>query len=529
MQKRVKKAKKRAQRGATFTPRVARNRNIDMSHTPVTPPFAYRPADSITHLIKSKYDMVKQFNADLHNQEVRNMDLEKDISDILHKRDMANKRAEDLNVRKREALQSKLKAEQEEEIARIEFDKFKDNLTTRHSRDLWRARHNAMADRYMAEMTLKTEQLQQQLQTEGLKHDLDKFTWEGMYDTDDDGNEVLKEGAGRLKDLGIDIHVGERELIRQRREYEAKKLVREKERELEALKLENAKIQGRLNMEKDPHFIRLLADKRKAERTLTRLQANHEMDRKSDAVRRDINRTNVQIAKLRAESEEPSAELVQQRRDAARELAVAKEQREIAAKKLRLDREIAEMNAQIGEVGRLDQEITEKRQQVADAQKHLRKLKEYESLDEQLAAATHDYNEKTRNMLDRMDHWARELNPIIPDPQRTELFHSTDPTYRMGILINGVRAAVGQRDEYVNRLEQFFTHVNTMRHDEGFRRAVEGLIGPVREQLNQLAVEDDVAVAHNLLAALAQDPMPSSARFMEPMGLRPEHREPQQL
>ena len=428
------------------------------------------------------------------------MDLEKDISDILHKRDMANKRTEDLNVRKREALRSKLRAEQEEEVARIGFDEFKDNLTAKHSRDLWRARHAAVADRHMAEMNLKTEQLQQQLQTEGLKHDLDKFTWEGMYDTDDDGNEVLKEGADRLKDLGIDIHVGERELIRQRREYEAKKL-----------------------------FIRLLADKRKAERTLTRLQANHEMDRKSDAVRRDINRTNVQIAKLRAESEEPSAELVQQRRDAARELAVAKEQREIAAKKLRLDREIAEMNAQIGEVGRLDQEITEKRQQVADAQKHLRKLKEYESLDEQLAAATHDYNEKTRNMLDRMDHWARELNPIIPDPQRTELFHSTDPTYRMGILINGVRAAVGQRDEYVNRLEQFFTHVNTMRHDEGFRRAVEGLIGPVREQLNQLAVDEDVAVAHNLLAALAQDPMPSSARFMEPMGLRPEHREPQQL
>ena len=500
-----------------------------MSHTPVTPPFAYRPADSITHLIKSKYDMVKQFNADLHNQEVRNMDLEKDISDILHKRDMANKRTEDLNVQKREALRSKLRAEQEEEVARIRFDEFKDKLEAEHSVDLWRLRHRAAVDHYKAVADLKQEQMFQENETAALKHDLDRFMWEGMYDTDDDGNMRLKKGADRLEKNGIMIYVGERELIRQRREYEAKKLVREKERELEALKLENAKIQGRLNMEKDPQFIRLLADKRKAERTLTRLQANHEMDRKSDAVRRDINRTNVQIAKLRAESEEPSAELVQQRRDAARELAVAKEQREIAAKKLRLDREIAEMNAQIGEVGRLDQEITEKRQQVADAQKHLRKLKEYESLDEQLAAATHDYNEKTRNMLDRMDHWARELNPIIPDPQRTELFHSTDPTYRMGILINGVRAAVGQRDEYVNRLEQFFTHVNTMRHDEGFRRAVEGLIGPVREQLNQLAVEDDIAVAHNLLAALAQDPMPSSARFMEPMGLRPEHREPQQL
>ena len=142
------------------------------------------------------------------------MDLEKDISDILHKRDLANKRTEELNVRKREALRSKLRAEQEEEVARIEFDKFKDELTTKHSRDLWRIRHRAAIEQYKAAVDLKTDQMFQENETAGLKRDLDRFMWEGMYETDADGNMRLKKGADRLQKNGIEIYVGERELIR---------------------------------------------------------------------------------------------------------------------------------------------------------------------------------------------------------------------------------------------------------------------------------------------------------------------------
>ena len=63
IKKKVKKAKKRIKKNATMTPQVARNTRADAAKYPAYTPFAYRPADSPTHILKSKNDLVKITNA----------------------------------------------------------------------------------------------------------------------------------------------------------------------------------------------------------------------------------------------------------------------------------------------------------------------------------------------------------------------------------------------------------------------------------------------------------------------------------
>ena len=86
IKKRVKKTKKRMRKNATLTPQVARNTKADASKYAPYPQFAYRPADSPAHILKSKNDLVKLINTDIHNEMIRTLELETDISKLQHQR-----------------------------------------------------------------------------------------------------------------------------------------------------------------------------------------------------------------------------------------------------------------------------------------------------------------------------------------------------------------------------------------------------------------------------------------------------------
>ena len=66
IKKKVKKIKKRMRKNATLTPQVARNTRGDANKYAPYPQFAYRPADSPTHILKTKNDLVKIINQDIH-------------------------------------------------------------------------------------------------------------------------------------------------------------------------------------------------------------------------------------------------------------------------------------------------------------------------------------------------------------------------------------------------------------------------------------------------------------------------------
>ena len=539
MRRRVKRVRRRVREGTTFTPQVARNYRMDMWRTPATPQYAYRPADSMTHMFRTKYDMIHQFNADLHQQEIRNIQAETEISKLQHQRKMAEKKTREYEREKILALQDKLAAEHAEEEARLEYKKEKKRLTSEHQAEMRNMRLDHERNRFKSEIAdekarfLQEEimQLDKELFKRNLdatKHDVKRFLWEGMYTTDENGEKVMKWDAKPFYDAGLNVEVGEREVLRQRAEWEAEKLVRDNERQIAAIKSENKKLLGQINLEKDPTYRRLLAERELAGRTLKKLQLEHERERQNDRVRGEIHRYQTQVARLKADSKEPSPELVQKRDEAIKELAAAKEQHNIAAEKLRLTRQIVEMQAQIGDPSQLDQQLKDKRQQLNDLDRQMRNVKRLESLDDQIAERLQDYNGSTASMLADVEHWIRELNPILPDAVRREISASTDPTYRMNLLLRGARIAAGQRDQYYDRLRAFLSHVNEMRHDEQFRRDTQAVISRARAQMDQVSGEQEVAVAHQLYATLVDDTAPSR-RFTEPTGLQPEHREPQQL
>ena len=71
------------------------NTRADAAKYPAYTPFAYRPADSPTHILKSKNDLIKIINQDLHNERIQTYELETDISRLQHQRDMAIKRKQE--------------------------------------------------------------------------------------------------------------------------------------------------------------------------------------------------------------------------------------------------------------------------------------------------------------------------------------------------------------------------------------------------------------------------------------------------
>lgn len=539
MRRRVKRVRRRVREGTTFTPQVARNYRMDMWRTPATPQYAYRPADSMTHMFRTKYDMIHQFNADLHQQEIRNIQAETEISKLQHQRKMAEKKTREYEREKILALQDKLAAEHAEEEARLEYKKEKKRLTSEHQAEMRNMKldhernyfKSQIADekaRFLQEEIMQLDKELFKRNLDATKHEVKRFLWEGMYTTDENGEKVMKWDAKPFYDAGLNVEVGEREVLRQRAEWEAEKLVRDNERQIAAIKSENKKLLGQINLEKDPTYRRLLAERELAGRTLKKLQLEHERERQNDRVRGEIHRYQTQVARLKADSKEPSPELVQKRDEAIKELAAAKEQHNIAAEKLRLTRQIVEMQAQIGDPSQLDQQLKDKRQQLNDLDRQMRNVKRLESLDDQIAERLQDYNGSTASMLADVEHWIRELNPILPDAVRREISASTDPTYRMNLLLRGARIAAGQRDQYYDRLRAFLSHVNEVRHDEQFRRDTQAVISRARAQMDQVSGEQEVAVAHQLYTTLVDDTAPSR-RFTEPAGLQPEHREPQQL
>ena len=281
IKKKVKKYKKRNRANATLTPQVARNTRADAAKYPAYTPFAYRPADSPTHILKSKNDLIKIINQDLHNERIQTYELETDISRLQHQRDMAIKRKQELETTKRERLKQKLEAEHDQVVAQRTYELYKKDELAKHKKALFDAQLEA--DKALFDLKMDSEQQlinakrheeitrfnrernverqKAQLQADKLEHDrnlddykrtIEDFRWRGMYDYTDPQNPVLKHGAKQLKDKGVDFKYGERDLIRERNKFEIEKLIRETQREQDQLQHEISKYTTMNSVTNDP-------------------------------------------------------------------------------------------------------------------------------------------------------------------------------------------------------------------------------------------------------------------------------------
>ena len=319
IKKKVKKVKKRMKKNATVTPQVARNTRADAAKYPAYTPFAYRPADSPTHILKSKNDLIKIINQDLHNERIQTYELETDISRLQHQRDLAIKRKQDLETTKRERLKQKLEAEAAQEFAKRDYEAYKQEKLAEHRSAL--ATMHREADKAMFDIKMSNEReildkkiAQQRAQTnrekqllieraqlesnkrklENFSKAVDKFRWEGMYDNPDSDNPTLKRGAKQLQDAGIDFKHGERDLIKERHKFQIEKIVRDTEKEMDRLRQD-------IDKYTDPTMKRLQQQRNDLLRQLQDLEVQKARQQKNAKVEEDNRKMQKDIAVLQAQ------------------------------------------------------------------------------------------------------------------------------------------------------------------------------------------------------------------------------------
>ena len=384
IKKKVKKAKKRIKKNATMTPQVARNTRADAAKYPAYTPFAYRPADSPTHILKSKNDLVKIINQDLHNERIQTYELETDISRLQHQRDLAIKRKQDLETTKRERLKQKLEAEAAQEFAKRDYEAYKQEKLAEHRSAL--ATMHREADKAMFDIKMNNEReildkkiAQQRAQTnrekqlliersqlesneskykrklENFSKAVDKFRWEGMYDNPDSDNPTLKRGAKQLQDAGIDFKHGERDLIRERHKFQIEKIVRDTEKEMDRLRQDIDKYTAMKNAEEDPTMKRLQQQRNDLLRQMQELEVQKARQQKNAKVEEDNRKMQKDIAVLQAQQGSLDPRLGREHVELSKQVALERWKLKYFLDNVRMRRQLAEMDAVQGHVSGLNQ------------------------------------------------------------------------------------------------------------------------------------------------------------------------------
>ena len=158
--------------------------------------------------------------------------------------------------------------------------------------------------------------------------------------------------------------------------------------------------------------------------------------------------------------------------------------------------------------------------------KIMRDLDELESLDSHLAKSVHDLNDRTREAVARNEFWVNELNPVLPEPYRTDVNGSTDLDYRYVSMNSGVRAAIGQFADHMRQREELFTTANGLRRDDAFRRRTDELVGHALQVVTEEGNVQEFLNAHDMPRIIARDPQ---SHFAQHLAANPGLREPQPL
>ena len=384
IKKKVKKAKKRIKKNTTMTPQVARNTRADAAKYPAYTPFTYRPADSPTHILKSKNDLVKIINQDLHNERIQTYELETDISRLQHQRDLAIKRKQDLETTKRERLKQKLEAEAAQEFAKRDYETYKKEklaeqrsaLATMHREadkamfDIKMSNEREILDKKIAQQRAQTNREKQllieraQLESKEMKYrknldnfkrSVDKFRWEGMYNNPDSENPTLKLGAKQLQDAGINFMYGERDLLKERHKFEVEKIARDTEKEMDHLRQDINKYQALRDAGENPDMKRLQQQRNDLLRQMQELEVQKARQQKNAKVEEDNRKMQKDIAVLQAQQGSLDPALGREYVELSKQVALERWKLKYFLDNVRMRRQLAEMDAVQGHVSGLNQ------------------------------------------------------------------------------------------------------------------------------------------------------------------------------
>ena len=492
------KVRKRIKKNTDLTPKVAKNTRADAGKYAQLPTYAYRPADSPSHILKTKNDLVTLANQDIKKFTDEFLNTDEEIQKVIRERELAQRRAQEYKTTLKQELIRKNNAKLQEEQERIDFEKTKasmkaerddmiKNMRRQHEQEQAIAHWNSQLNE--ATLDTKSDKLVHQIKMEALKqraeqqqhkrqHDIaqqqlsyliDKYKWEGSYDIDPEtGAKTLKDGARDLAELGIDFDIGERTLAQEQHKIELNKINQSFASEKLKLEQELDKINTRTELEKAPEYQKLLKEHAEAVKNAREAELNQQQAKRNKKLQQEIDALNYKIELIKAE-DKVDEKLKQQLLQKQAELQTAKATHKLIRDQAKVERKLAEISAQRGEAERLQQLLNEHQQQVNElslqnnnSREQLSQLKqtysEYIPIARDIDAQTKAYQNEVAMAINR-------LTPHLTQQEQQSLKDITDPTLALQRMIELGQQRIFTRGEYTGRalevaenIRQVFQH-----------------------------------------------------------------------
>ena len=492
------KVRKRIKKNTDLTPKVAKNTRADAGKYAQLPTYAYRPADSPSHILKTKNDLVTLANQDIKKFTDEFLNTDEEIQKVIRERELAQRRAQEYKTTLKQELIRKNNAKLQEEQERIDFEKTKasmkaerddmiKNMRRQHEQEQSIFHWNSQLNE--AKLDTDSDKLVHQIKMEALKqraeqqqhkrqHDIaqqqlsyliDKYKWEGSYDIDPEtGAKTLKDGAKDLAELGIDFDIGERTLAQEQHKIELNKINQSFASEKLKLEQELDKINTRTKLEKAPEYQKLLKEHAEAVKNAREAELNQQQAKRNKKLQQEIDALNYKIELIKAE-DKVDEKLKQQLLQKQAELQTAKATHKLIRDQAKVERKLAEISAQRGEAERLQQLLNEHQQQVNElslqnnnSREQLSQLKqtysEYIPIARDIDAQTKAYQNEVAMAINR-------LTPHLTQQEQQSLKDITDPTLALQRMIELGQQRIANRGEYTGRalavadnIRQVFQH-----------------------------------------------------------------------
>ena len=532
------KVRKRVKRNTDLTPKVAKNTKADAGKYSALPNYAYRPADSPTHILKSKNDQVQALNKFLNQTTEQNFATEEEISKIRHETELAKKRTNILTNLRRKEITARNKALHEEEKAKLDIDEYEREQNLKALEEKTKMKREAIKRKHQLDVDAEVRRLNAEEQDAKEKAEYDKkllTTQENvaankkkiehkkqLYETqlqkykllgsykqnadgttmvDEHGNPVFRRGAKQFADKGLIFEKGELQLQDEKSKLAIQEEIHKQLRERAKFEEEYQKTHNRITMLNDPVYKKMLDDHKAQLDTLHQLELAEQMQQRRAPLQEKINATQQQINKYKLQgisNPELEAELKQLESELS---IVTKNNEDIVAKKIKLERIKEEQLAQSGEVEKLNQLLKE----------HTDKSRELQRQIDSGNKAIHIAQDRQKQYYDTVSKLQRQYQAyteqaaadrekLLPYLPEQGWGYPSDPTEMYSQLLAKGNELLERRDRYLQRASEIGRTVYDLTaHNDKLAK-----VGYVIQDVNNKLVETGLRLRNSEIPDIEQ-------------------------
>ena len=436
------KVRKRVKKNTDLTPKVAKNTKADAGKYTVLPNYAYRPADSPTHVLKSKNDLIALANQDIKKFDDQYLAADEEIQKVIKRRELAQNRAEQYKTTLRLELNKTLAAEKLEEQERLDFDKRKNELKAQHNDTIKNMQRKHYEEQELFKWNSKLHEAE-----------LDKKSEDAIHEAKMKALREEQELRNKKSEHAIDLHNTEQDLKRAIHDIEIKKLNTDAAKRLSDLQHELEKCNTRAQLEDAPEYKKLSQEYADAQAALRNAELVKQQEKMNKQLQQQIDDINHHRALLEAENKF-NPKLKQELLRKQQELAQLKAEQSLVKDKAKVERKISEIHAQRGEAEKLQQQILDHKQQYDDI------VAANNTKSEQLAQLKQEYSDyvAAANQLDQQTTAYRNAVAATYDkmkrhltPDEQQAITTVDPTLALNRMLDIAQQRITTRGEYVDR------------------------------------------------------------------------------